>query len=91
MLVGQCVSLPLIAPRVLEVLDRDPLIAGDFYPGDLLVAALRSVDQLGIAHRDALRAVVERIRDGACGPVPAEVWELANDLGGGGQSGTLAP
>ncbi|MEU3011127.1 contact-dependent growth inhibition system immunity protein [Nocardia asteroides] len=82
MLVAQRVSLTLILPRVFVVLDEDPLVTGDFYAGDLLVATLRAADQLGLGERERLRDVVRRLRDRRCDPVPAEVWELADDLGG---------
>lgn len=82
MLVAQRVSLTFILPRVFAVLDADPLVAGDFYAGDLLVATLRAADQLGVGARERLREVVGRLRDGSWGHVPAEVWERADDLGG---------
>ncbi|WP_280308392.1 contact-dependent growth inhibition system immunity protein [Nocardia neocaledoniensis] len=80
-LVAQKISLGIVIPRVLEELTRNPLVSGDFYPGDLLVATLR------IAHtdlesdaRDKLRAVVGRIRQGEYEPVPSEIWDLAEGL-----------
>lgn len=35
-LIGQEIGLLFLVPLALEVLERDPLIEGDFYPGDLL-------------------------------------------------------
>lgn len=41
-LIGQGLGLRHLMPRALEVLQADPLAQGDFYPGDLLSAVLRS-------------------------------------------------
>lgn len=42
--IGQKVGLQFLLPLALEVLEREPLAEGDFYPGDLLLAVARSVD-----------------------------------------------
>src|SRR5690242_18900599 len=39
-MISQGISLALLIPLALEVLDREPLAEGDFYPGDLLRACL---------------------------------------------------
>lgn len=41
LLLGQQVGVDVLLPRALELLKRDPLIEGDFYPGDLLASVLR--------------------------------------------------
>lgn len=41
MLLAQRVGLAVVVPRALDRLEENPLAEGDFYPGDLLVAALR--------------------------------------------------
>jgi len=38
--IGQSVGLPFLVPIALEQLERDSLVQGDFYPGDLLVSVL---------------------------------------------------
>ncbi|WP_223147802.1 contact-dependent growth inhibition system immunity protein [Actinotalea sp. JY-7885] len=43
-MIGQGVGLPVLIPRALAVLRRDPLAHGDFYPGDLLAAVVRKYD-----------------------------------------------
>lgn len=39
-MIGQNISLTYLIPLAIEHLQRDPLVAGDFYPGDLLAAVL---------------------------------------------------
>lgn len=40
-LISQGVGLSVLMPRVLDRLRKDPLLEGDFYPGDVLGAVLR--------------------------------------------------
>jgi hypothetical protein len=40
-LVAQNVGVDALVPRVLNLLEQDPLLEGDFYPGDVLVAMLK--------------------------------------------------
>jgi hypothetical protein len=41
LLIGQRAGLPVVLPLALGYLERDPLIEGDLYPGDLLSAVLQ--------------------------------------------------
>ena len=50
MLIGQQIGLPFLVPRALELLKADPLIAGDFYPGELLCAVLKVNSEHWRAH-----------------------------------------
>jgi hypothetical protein len=43
-LIGQSISTPILVPLALARLEEDPLIEGDFYPGDLL-ASLVNLDE----------------------------------------------
>ena len=60
-LIGQGVGLAHLVPRAVALLSDNPLVKGDFYPGDLLVAVLR-VDRRGYwdLHPDLLREL-ERV------------------------------
>src|SRR5437588_9098220 len=40
-MIGQNFSLEYLVPLAIERLQRDPLAAGDFYPGDLLGSVLK--------------------------------------------------
>ncbi|GAA2884608.1 hypothetical protein Acy02nite_17840 [Actinoplanes cyaneus] len=42
-LLGQREGIPVLVPRALDILERDPLAEGDYYPGDLLNAVLNRV------------------------------------------------
>jgi hypothetical protein len=67
-LIGQRVGLAVLMPRVLAILERDPLVEGDFYPGDLLVAVLGVPGHYWASHPDDLA----RARVIAAGVEPAE-------------------
>lgn len=41
LLISQKIGIDVLVPRALETLADDPLVEGDFYPGDLLVAVLK--------------------------------------------------
>lgn len=39
-MIGQQISLEILMPKAIEMLAQDPLVSGDFYSGDLLLAVL---------------------------------------------------
>ena len=43
-LINQRVGIKTLVPRALTILEQDPFVQGDFYPGDLLAAVLRIPD-----------------------------------------------
>ena len=43
LLLSQREGVPFLVPLAIELLERDPLTEGDFYPGDLLSVVLRRV------------------------------------------------
>lgn len=56
-LILQQVSLEILMPRALPVLERDPRAAGDLYPGDLLSAVLLAKRGFWPAHPDLAERV----------------------------------
>ena len=63
-LIAQKVGLETLVPLALHRLEQDPMAEGDFYPGDLLVAALHIPAGHWKAHPQQharLRSVVERL------------------------------
>ena len=72
-MIGQQFSLAVLIPLALERLKQDPLVAGDYYPGDLLQNVLRVDPSFWHKHpverqsaqdvaRRALSAIDERAR-----------------------------
>ena len=45
-MIGQTIGLEFLLPRAIDVLEREPLAAGDFFVGDLLVNVIACVDWL---------------------------------------------
>ncbi|MFD4208614.1 contact-dependent growth inhibition system immunity protein [Micromonospora tulbaghiae] len=48
-MIGQEIGVPALLPLALQVLRRDPLVEGDYYPGDLLANVLRLPESAGRA------------------------------------------
>lgn len=65
-LLSQQVGVEVLIPRVLPLLEADPLLEGDYYPGDVLVALLKTPAEYWSAHPDQLakvRALAELVID----------------------------
>ena len=63
-MIGQRIGLDWLVPLALEVLEREPLAAGDFYPGDLLGSVLRIGSEFWsreVEWCSRTRAVLDRI------------------------------
>jgi hypothetical protein len=61
-MIGQNFSLNYLVPLAIEQLQRDPLVAGDFFPGDLLAKVLKV--EVSFWHmRPDLRQTIEDIVD----------------------------
>jgi hypothetical protein len=63
LLIGQHTGLQVLLPQALALLERDPLVEGDLYPGDLLSAALHVPAPYWEAHkaeRVRMRSVAEQ-------------------------------
>ena len=59
-MIGQQLSLQYLIPLALEHLQHDPLVSGDFYPGDLLATVLK-VQPAFWQTRPDLRSAIEDI------------------------------
>ncbi|MFF4894364.1 contact-dependent growth inhibition system immunity protein [Micromonospora chersina] len=57
-MLGQEIGVPALLPLAVQVLLRDPLAEGDYYPGDLLADVLRQPDSAW----SSLRAERKRLR-----------------------------
>ncbi|MEV4236934.1 contact-dependent growth inhibition system immunity protein [Nocardia sp. NPDC049737] len=86
-MLGQHEGTSALLPRVLDVLERNPLAEGDYYPGDLLVSALKIPRSDWTANPTAvirLRAVVDRLmlRDDLDVYFPSddEIWQRIEEL-----------
>lgn len=77
-MIGQSVGLDHLVPLALDALMVDPLVEGDFYPGDLLTAVLRVERAYWLMHADELRALEEIFADldGLDEPVSSAVREF---------------
>lgn len=66
LLIGQRIGVDVLLPFALALLAKDPLIEGDFYPGDLLVAVMRQPPEYWAAHPGhtaAIRKIAQAVRD----------------------------
>lgn len=61
-MIGQKIGLDYLMPIAIEQLQRDPLAAGNFYPGDLLQSVLRVPTDFWQTHPDLRRAVVRIVK-----------------------------
>ena len=78
---AQDVGTETVLPMALGMLRFVPLLEGDYYPGDLLVAVLRRPDTYWATHRieaDLLREALARLDpDDPDYPVDSDLTELA--------------
>jgi hypothetical protein len=51
--IGQKISLSYLVLLAVECLEKEPLVSGDFYPGDLLAAVLSAGDEFWASHADS--------------------------------------
>jgi len=64
-MIGQNISLSYLMPLAIEQLQRDPLVAGDFYPGDLLANVLKVESNFWQLHphlRQAVQDIVDHLK-----------------------------
>jgi hypothetical protein len=59
-LLAQRQGIEVLVPRVLAQLERDPLLGGDYYPGDVMAAVLKVPQPYWATHPEQL-ARLERV------------------------------
>jgi hypothetical protein len=57
-MIGQSIGLTHLVPLGLELLEKDPLAEGDYYPGDLLQSILSVDPEFWVAHGAWCKRVV---------------------------------
>jgi hypothetical protein len=65
-MIGQQISLFFLVPLALEKLEKDPLVEGNYYPGDLLKVVLEVPAKFWGVHtdmRDSLRRIVVKTKE----------------------------
>ena len=65
-MIGQQISLFFLVPLALEKLENDPLVEGNYYPGDLLKVVLDIPAEFWGVHiemRNSLRGIVVKTRE----------------------------
>jgi hypothetical protein len=63
-MIGQNIGLTYLIPLAIEQLQRDPLVEGDYYPGDLLAAVVRVKSSFWQAQphaRQVVQAIVDQV------------------------------
>lgn len=62
LLISQQIGLDALVPRAVALLRQDPMLEGDFYPGDLLVAVLKVPSSYWHQHTGLLEIMHEVTR-----------------------------
>jgi len=65
-MIGQKFGLPYLIPIAVEILEKDVLVSGDLYEGDLIQAVLNVDEKYWIVNKDEyqkLKVVIELNRD----------------------------
>ena len=58
-MIGQSIGLEFLIPLAIEVLQENPFVEGDYYPGDLLSAVLKVEPGFWQTHQDLYWSVSE--------------------------------
>ena len=77
-LLGHAMGVAYLVPLALEILDANPLVEGDFYPGDLLCSVLRLDSLVWKQHPDwaeRLKGIVRGIEN-----PPRDVWKECDNF-----------
>lgn len=63
LMISQELGLEFLVPLAIDILEKDPLAGGDYYPGDLLFAVLRIRKDFWKLHRDLYWRICELTAD----------------------------
>lgn len=63
LMIGQQISLPILVPLAVEVLEADPFAEGNCFQGDLLSSVLRLDEIFWNGHADSLQRIVRVVGD----------------------------
>lgn len=58
-MIGQSIGLEFLVPLAIEVLDENPFVEGDYYPGDLLSMVMKVEPGFWQTHQDLYWSVSE--------------------------------
>jgi hypothetical protein len=65
-MIGQRFCLEYLIPLALEQLEKDPLVEGDFYRGDLLKMTLDAGEEFWARHpqyHERIRTIIQRVQE----------------------------
>ncbi|HEX6683020.1 MAG TPA: contact-dependent growth inhibition system immunity protein [Candidatus Limnocylindrales bacterium] len=79
-LLSQQVGVDVLVPRTLDLLTADPLLEGDYYPGDVLVAVLKTPPSYWSAHPDQFAKVSQILQRVGPDEVDAETRRDIEDF-----------
>ena len=79
LMIGQNIGLDYLVPLALEHLETNPLVAGDFYPGDLLKNVIGVPKSFWIEHSD-LRLRLASIVETALRRIGSNATDVDDDL-----------
>lgn len=85
LLLSQQVGVEVLIPRTLRLLAADPLLEGDYYPGDVLVALMKAPAEYWSAHPDQLgkvNEILERVGDNVDADTRRDIQNFKLKTGG---------
>jgi hypothetical protein len=80
LLLGQRIGVKYLLPKALNLLEKDILAEGDYYPGDLLVAVLGLEAQQWKGYEDGKKAFETLLQNRTDTLKSADAEELANKV-----------
>jgi len=78
-MIGQRISVPILLPLALDILEREPFADAEYYPGDLLESVLGMQDEWWERHAEWHDRICRVIR--RCQVAPSEVIERVATFG----------